>query len=120
LTTAQVELKEIQASMQALEKDKFEKELECEQLKEDLLKRQQFRVPIPSVLAAASKDGINSIVLQLVESMKQVKELASANSSLAEANEQLKVLVSDLVTAQSFIYEVEVSILRPHKGSKIS
>jgi hypothetical protein len=65
--------------------------IECEKWKEEALRTQQFHIPIPSILAVASGEGINSIVMQLIQSMKQLQELEFANKTLQTVNQALKV-----------------------------
>lgn len=92
IQNAQKEMEHLSDEIISLKNDNNNLLLDCEKWKEEALKKEQFQVPIPSVMALASSDGINSIVLQLIDSMKLVQELESANLELKNVNTELNVL----------------------------
>jgi uncharacterized protein YcgL (UPF0745 family) len=79
------------AIIKELETRNQEITIECDKWKLEATRTQQFHLPIPSILAVASGEGINSIVMQLIQSIKQLQELELANKNLRTVNEALNV-----------------------------
>lgn len=92
IDNAQNELELLSTSIMILEQEKCDKTIECEKWKDEAT-RKYHRVTIPSVLSIAAKDGINSIVMQLIDSLRQIKELEQTNMNLASVNAKLTVII---------------------------